>query len=210
MLRLYAFPFSTNVERVALAIAHKGIPTEIVRVDPADRSPVQAISGQTLVPVIDDEGTIVSDSTAILYYLERRYPVSPLLPSDAARRAEVGIFLDWFNRVWKRPPNVINNELEKAAPDQALIDRMGAEMVAALDRFEELLAGRDHLMGDELTLADCAAWPFLRYATMPLDPADPWLFHRILHDWQAPVREGKHPRLGEWIARVAERPTLIL
>jgi len=207
VLRLYGFPLSTNVERVALALAHKRVPTEIVRVDPADRSPVRAISGQDLVPVIDDGGTIIHDSTAILYHVESRYPEPPLFPSDPARRAEVGIFLDWFNRVWKRPPNVITDELEKAEPDRALVDRMGAEIVAALARFEEMLAGRDHLMGDDFSVADCAAWPFLRYA-VEWDPADPWLFHRVLNEWQAPVREGRHPRLRAWIARVGERPTL--
>ena len=53
-LRLYRIPFSTNVERVALALAHKGIAVEYVDVDDADRSPVVAISGQELVPVLVD------------------------------------------------------------------------------------------------------------------------------------------------------------
>ena len=37
MLRLYRFRYSTNVERVALALAHKGIEAESVQVDPDDR-----------------------------------------------------------------------------------------------------------------------------------------------------------------------------
>jgi glutathione S-transferase len=209
MLRLYGFRFSTNVERVTLALAHKRIPTEIVPVDPADRSPVRAISGQDLVPVLVDGSTVVHDSTAILFHLERRFPDPPLFPTDPARRAEVEVFLDWFNRVWKRPPNVITDELEKPEPDRALLERMGAEMAAALEVFEALLAGRDHLMGDDFTVADCAAWPFLRYATA-VDPADPWLFHRVLYDRQAPVREGKTPRLLAWIERVGARPRLPL
>ena len=47
----YRIPFSTNVERIALALAHKGIPVEYVDVDPDDRSPVVEVSGQELVPV---------------------------------------------------------------------------------------------------------------------------------------------------------------
>lgn len=207
MLRLYTIPFSTNVQRVALALAHKGIPTDIVSVDPDDRSPVRAITGQDLVPVIDDDGTIVFDSTEILYYLERTYPDPPLLPSDPARRAEVDVFLDWFNRVWKRPPNVITDELEKQSPDATRVERYGKEMEAVLGVFEGLLAGRDYLMGDEFSAADCAAWPFLRYATH-LDPSDTHLFHRVLYDWQSPVRAGRTPRLRAWIDRVGERPSL--
>ncbi len=206
MLRIYGFRFSTNVERVLLALGHKGIDVELVPVDSEDRTPVRAASGQDLVPVLDDDGTIVSDSTAILYHLEKRSPEPPLFPADPARRAETDVFLDWFNRVWKRPPNVITGELEKPAPDGALVKRMDAEMANVLSVFENLLAGRAYLMGVELSVADCAAWPFLRYATMPLDPADPWLFHRVLFERQAAVREGKHPRLAAWIDRVAQLP----
>lgn len=205
MLRLYGFRYSTNVERVALALAHKGLTAELVPVDPADRSPVRAVSGQDLVPVIDDDGTIVSDSTAIIYHLERRFPTRPLFPADPARRAEMDVFIDWFNRVWKRPPNVITNELEKPAPDRDLVARMDAEMDSVLGTFEALLAGREHLMGDAFTAADCAAWPFLRYATTPLPADDRYLFHRVLVERQAAVREGKHPRLAAWIDRVASR-----
>ena len=205
MVRLYGFHYSTNVDRVALALAHKEIPTEVVRIDPADRSLVRSISGQDLVPVIEDDGEVVHDSTAILMWLEDRYPEQPLAPADHARRAELEIFLDWFNRVWKRPPNVINDELEKPTPDHGLVERMGREMIGALDRFEALLDGRDYLWGEEFSLADCAAWPFLWYATVRYED-DPWLFHRILWDWQEPIRRGAHPRLAAWIERIAERP----
>jgi glutathione S-transferase len=206
VLRLYGFRYSTNAERVTLALAHKGIRAELVPVDPGDRSAVRAVSGQDLVPVIDDDGTIVADSTAILYHLERRFPERPLFPADPARRAEMDVFLDWFNRVWKRPPNVITDELEKPAPDGDRLARMDAEMDSVLATFEGLLAGREHLMGNAFTAADCAAWPFLRYATMPLAPDDDHLFHQVLYERQAAVREGRHPRLAAWIDRVAAHP----
>ena len=205
MLRLYGFRFSTNVERVALALAHKGLTAELVAVDPADRSAVREVSGQDLVPVVDDDGTIVSDSTAILYWLEERHPDPPLFPADPARRAEVGVFLDWFNRVWKRPPNAIVDELEKPAPDRALVERWGREITDALGRFEALLDGRAYLMGSDFSVADCAAWPFLRLGA-GLDPTDAWLFHRVLFDWQEPLRTGRHPRLAAWVERVGQRP----
>jgi glutathione S-transferase len=111
VIRLYEIPFSTNVERVTLALAHKGIGVEQVTVDPADRSPVRDVSGQELVPVLVDDGRVVSDSTSILEYLEQRYPDPPLYPRNEARRAEVGVFVDWFNRVWKFAPNEIERRL---------------------------------------------------------------------------------------------------
>ena len=42
----------------------------------------------------------------------------PALPGEPSRRAAVDIFLDWFNGVWKRPPNQIEAERRKETPDQ--------------------------------------------------------------------------------------------
>ena len=48
-LRVYRIPFSTNVERVALAAGHKQLEIEWIDVSADDRSPVEEISGQPLV-----------------------------------------------------------------------------------------------------------------------------------------------------------------
>ena len=203
MIRLYRFPLSTNVERVALALAHKKLPVESVEIDPQDRSEVRRVSGQDLVPVLDDGGTIVSDSMAIVRYLEERYPEPRLYPADPARRAEMLIFIDWFNRVWKRPPNDIEAEMGKPSPDAARIERLGRAMADSLDLFEAMLQGRDYLMGSDLSAADCAAFPFLRYALIH-PTGDPYLFHDILVRYQ-PLGS-QHGRLRSWIRRVDERP----
>ena len=202
MSRLYRFQFSTNAERVELALAHKGLAVESVQVDPKDRSEVRRVSGQDLVPVIVDNGKVVFDSMEIVRYLEERYPDKPLYPADAARRAEMLIFIDWFNRVWKRPPNEIEAEMGKASPDPARIARLGRAMTGALELFEGMLAGRDHLMGD-FSAADCCAFPFVKYALIE-EKEDGYLFHRILTQHQ-PLGS-THPRLTAWIKRVDQRP----
>jgi glutathione S-transferase len=202
MLRLYRFPYSTNVERVALALAHKGLEVESVSIDPADRAPLRAVSGQDLVPVLVDGETIVTDSTRILHHLEERFPDPPLFPADPARAAEVEIFLDWFNRAWKREPNLITDAIERGEGDSADVARWAGRMQRRLDLFEGLLADRDHLFG-AFGAADCIAWPFLRYA-VAIDPDDDELFHRVLNE-RLDLGDG-HPRLRAWIERVGERP----
>jgi glutathione S-transferase len=204
MLRLYRIPWSTNVERITLALAHKGIEAEPVEVDPANRSALVALSGQELVPVVDDGGWIVADSPAILEYLEEAYPDPPLYPADRARRAEVATFIDWFNRVWKIAPNAIVAELERDPPDQRAIEVHAAEMTAALDRFEGLLNDRDYLMGDLVSAADFVAFPFVKYATIPPHSADDEVFHHVLHDHQR-LGDG-HRRLRAWIERIDALP----
>jgi glutathione S-transferase len=198
MIRLYRAAFSTNCERVTLALGHKGLDdrVESVWIDYEDRSPVEAVSGQGLVPVIDHDGTVVADSLAILRYLEQLAPEPPLFPPDTARRAEVELFLDWFDRVWKVAPNAI--EADPAGPGAPALS---AAMDAHLDRFEALLCGRDHLLGAELSAADCAAYPFLKYAA-GREPEDDEPFHRVLEEHQSV--EGR-PALAAWIDRVSGR-----
>ena len=192
--RVYRIPFSTNVERVALAAAHKGLEIDWIDVDPDDRSPVEAASGQPLVPVlISDEG-VLTDSPRILEWIEQRHPDPPLLPADPARRAEVRIFCDWFNRVWKRAPNAI--------ADEGPTKELAAEMREHVALFESLLTGRDYLFG-ELSLADVTAFPFLKYASLGCAPDDDDDFHHVLVDYQ-PLREGSP--LHGWVARMDARP----
>jgi len=194
-MRCFRIPFSTNVERVALAAGHKGLAIEWIDVDPDDRAPVVAASGQELVPVLLDGDTVVADSPRILEWLEERRPVPPLLPADPARRAEVRVFCDWFNRVWKHPPNAL-------AAGSGDPERHAAAMRDAVTLFESLLNGRDYLFG-EFGLADVTALPFLKYASLGLPPGDDELFHRMLVEHQPLAAESP---LHGWIARVDARP----
>jgi glutathione S-transferase len=203
-VRVLRIPFSTNVERVALAAGRKGVDVTWVDVDPADRSPVVALSGQPLVPVLDaGGGEVVVDSMAIVAWLEERRPEPPLWPADPARRAEVDTFVDWFNLVWKGPPNRMAFELASAAPDEAAVAAEAARLRGWLPRFEALLTSRDFLLGDTFGAADVCAFPFLRYGVAH-DPADDELFHRVLAD-HLPIA-GRLPRLEAWVRRVDALP----
>ena len=198
MIRVWRIPFSTNVERVSLALAHKGIEVEWVDVDPADRTRVIEVSGQPLVPVLEDGGDVIADSTTILEELERRYPEPPLYPRDDPRRAEAALLIDWFNRVWKRPPNLLADR-----PDDPNAPTWAAELEGSRDHFEALLTGRDYLLGDDFTAVDCAVFPFVKYGLID-HPADTEPFHRVLIDHLA--LDGRYPRLEAWIRRVDAHP----
>ena len=202
MLRLYRAPFSTNCERVALALAFKGIETESVWIDYSDRSVVERVSGQPLVPVVDIDGEIVFDSPRIIARLEELRPEPPLYPADPARRAEMEIFIEWFNGVWKRPPNEIERLLGLPETDPDRIAELAYLMDEWLDFFERLLDGREYLFGDAVTAADLIAYPFVKYAA-GRGPGDEDLFHRVLDEHQS--LDGR-PRLAAWIERVSRLP----
>jgi glutathione S-transferase len=199
-LTLYRARFSTNVERVALTLALKGLTAESVWIGYDDRSLVEEVSGQPLVPVLDYDGEILVESMDIVRELDRRDPQPPLYPSDSR---EVLTFIDWFNGTWKGPPNRIETELGKEEPDHALVADLERSMIESLDRFEEMLADSDYLFGDALTAADICAFPFLKFAVIH-DPADDELFHLILRDRQRDGRE--RPRLADWVARIDALP----
>jgi glutathione S-transferase len=206
-VRVHRIPFSTNVERVALAAAHKGVAIDWVDHDPADRSAIVALSGQPFVPVAEIDERVIADSPVILRELERLAPDPPLWPAEPARRAEADVFVDWFNRVWKVAPNRIADGAHAAegggslsAPEQ---DAWAAELRGSLERFEALLDGRDFLLGDRLGIADVIAFPFLKYAAS-IAPDDPDRFHHVLAEHLA-LGDG-FPRLRGWIARCDALP----
>jgi glutathione S-transferase len=176
-----------------------GVGVDWLDVDPVDRSPVVRLSGQPLVPVLDaGDGDVVVDSMAIVARLEELAPEPALWPADPARRAEVDLFVDWFDLVWKGPPNRLADGRSNDPEADA------AALRGWLGRFEDLLAGRDHLMGDALGAADVCAFPFLRYGVQPppADDTDP--FHHVLAE-HLPIA-GRLPRLERWVHRIDALP----
>jgi maleylpyruvate isomerase len=204
-MRVYRIPYSTNVERVALALAHKSIAVDWVDVDADDRSTVVAVSGQDLVPVMEtDHGEVVADSMRIVSWLEKRRPDPPLWPADLARRAEVDVFIEWFNKVWKLPPNAMAAELAGPDPDQQRLHDLSDELRGWLHLFEELLDGRDWLMGEAFGAADICAFPFLKYGVLEQRSDDTDPFHRVLAE-HLPIA-GAFPEIEAWVQRVDALP----
>jgi glutathione S-transferase len=175
---------------VALAAAVKGLEVAWVDHDAADRSGLVAVSGQPLAPVAElPDGRVVSDSPAILRELDLLAPEPPLWPREPGARAEADIFVEWFNEVWKGPPNRIADGAGSPAD--------AARLRTWCARFEDLLAdGRPYLLGAELTVADVVAAPFAAYFGAPLAPGDEDPFHAVL----AALPRGE--RTAAWVARV--------
>jgi glutathione S-transferase len=198
VIRVHRIPFSTNVERVALAAGHKGIEVEWVDHDPADRSAVLTLSGQELVPVAELDGVVVRGSMRIVLELETLRPEPALLPAEPADRARARIFVSWFDRVWKGPPNAL--DVDEEPPDASALRSRCREWTSWCDA---LLAGSQYLTGDRLGIADVCAFPFLKYAVVDPEPGDEERFHAILVEL---LRSDSHPALDEWVRRMDALP----
>jgi maleylpyruvate isomerase len=84
---------SSSSYRVRIALNLKGLPFQYHAVH-LNRNggeqfgaAFQALNPQALVPVLEEEGVLISQSLAILEYLDERYPQVPLLPTDSFARA---------------------------------------------------------------------------------------------------------------------------
>jgi glutathione S-transferase len=203
VLRVHRIPYSTNVERVALAAGFKDVEVAWVDHDAGDRSTIRALSGQDLVPVAEIAGEVVVDSMAIVDRLEALVPEPSLYPADPAARARAEVFVHWFDVVWKVPPNAIADELDGPAPDAERIEEMTGLLVSRMGVFEHMLGSGDFLLGPDFTVADVCAFPFLKYALLH-DPEDTETFHRVLME-RMPLTD-EHPRVRAWIERVDALP----
>ena len=94
-MKLYTFFRSSASYRVRIALNMKGLTYEQVPIHLRRGGGEQlgaaykAINPQALVPTLDDDGKILTQSLAIIEYLEETHPNPPLLPADPADRAWV-------------------------------------------------------------------------------------------------------------------------
>jgi glutathione S-transferase len=197
MIRVHRVPFSTNVERVALAAGHKGVAIEWVDHDDSDRSAVVELSGQALVPVAEFGTEVVRGSLKIVERLESERVEPALIPAGESERAAALITVDWFDRVWKGPPNALDGP---EPPDAAALRSRSRLWTRWL---VDLLADRPYFGGEGLGIVDVCAFPFLKYAVLDPDPADRDRFHAVLVEL---LRADEHPLLDEWVRRVDAHP----
>jgi len=92
-------PFSW---RIRYALAHKQLDPEVIPTRFADVGRVRGLSGQDLVPIIQDDGQVVHDSWAIACHLEDRFPERPSLFGGAAGRGAARLVNVWSDTVLGR------------------------------------------------------------------------------------------------------------
>lgn len=82
-IKLYQFPVSHYCEKVRWALDYKRLPFRKINLIPGPHvRKVLSLATTSELPVIDDDGTIVQGSAAIIDYLDKKYPARPLTPTD--------------------------------------------------------------------------------------------------------------------------------
>lgn len=167
-MRLYSFFRSSAAYRVRIALALKGVDYETVSVElPSGEHRTEdfrALNPQATIPTIDDEGTILWQSLAIIEYLDARYPTPRLIPAEPVPRARVQALaqaiaceIHPLNNL--RVLKYLRGEL---ALDEAAIAKWYRHWIAeGFGPLETLVRryGRGYCFGDTLTLADVCLVP---------------------------------------------------
>lgn len=192
-IRLYRYALSGHCHRVELFMSLLGLPWEAVEVDlmgGEQRKPeFLALNAFGQVPVIDDEGTVIADSNAILVYLNLKYGDDRWLPRDPVGAAAVQ---RWFSAA----AGLL--AFGPAAARVSVIMRKQPPEAAALERAERLLrimegelASRDWLAADRPTLADIAMVSYV--ASAP----------------EGNIDLSPYPSVRAWLSRVETLPGFV-
>jgi glutathione S-transferase len=109
------------------------------------------------VPALAVDGRIITENTAILAYLGRRFPEAKLMPTDAVDEASCIATMAWFSNV-VHPSYQRYMRSERFAEGEAAqtsVKTLGKQSFwANLQEIDGLLAGKQWIMGDQFTVAD--------------------------------------------------------
>lgn len=196
-IRLYRFALSGHCHRVELMLHLLGLPFEAIDVDLVGgehlQSPFLALNAFGQVPVIDDDGVILSDSNAILVYLASRYdPTGTWLPRDPVAAANVQRWLSVAAGDLAFGPAAARIVVAFKRPgDTETMIRLAERLLTRMEGHLTAPAATHFLTSDTPTIADLACYAYLAHAP------------------EGNVTLQPYPAVRAWLARVAALPGFV-
>jgi glutathione S-transferase len=166
-MKLHAHKISTTSRPILLFAAENHIPLDLVVVDLMTgehlKEPFTKLNPSKQVPVLDDDGFVLTESSAILKYLAEKIN-SPAYPKDLKKRAHVNEVMDWFNTGYYREwgyhliypqvyPHHVRNPVDA---NRVTVDWGKNQSEFWLDVLDQhwLGKGNRYVCGDAITIAD--------------------------------------------------------
>ncbi len=195
MLTVYGHPLSPNARKVVWALEECGAKYDYKHVDipKGDQKKPEflKLNPNGRVPVLDDDGFVLWESNAILWYVADKFGADKIVPGDVKLRAQIDQWMWWqvadlvaTARPWRMKLS--------ASRGQALDEKAHAAGVEAakqpLGILDGHLAGKKHAVGDRFTIADISLAEFVGLCD------------------GAGIDLAPYAHIRSWIAHLAARP----
>ena len=228
-ITLYDAPGSPCARRVRAVLLEKGLDwttrlVDLTRME-QKRPEYLALNPNGVVPTLVHGDRVLYESNVITEYLDDVFPDPPLYPRDAWARARAKMWQAFELAMAKefrplmyarvigpydrlRPRDEVLADARRSTDDPAHLDwvrrvydgevvsdaeaqHFESLLVQRLDRVEAALLGRDWLVGTRFSIADLSVAPRVQMYPMV----------------QVPLGPAAHPRVCDWLARLAARPS---
>lgn len=196
-LTLYFHPLSSFCWKALIALYENDTPFAPYIVDLMDEAESAAFKKIWPIgefPVLRDEAAnrTIPESTTIIEYLAQHHPgPSRLVPEDADLARDARFKDRYYDlHVQAHMQKIVLDRLRPAGSKDALgVEQAKARLAIALAMIDEEMAERTWAVGEDFTLADCAAAPALYYANLVV----PFT--------------GTHKSAARYLERLSERPS---
>jgi glutathione S-transferase len=194
-LKLYFHPLSSFCHKVLIALYETGTPFEPCIVDlMGDAREFKAIWPLGKIPVLRDEAQdrTIPETSIIIEYLAQYFPgQTQLFPADRDLCRQMRLRDRFFDLYVNVPmQKIVTDRLRPAGKNDPYgVEEARALLNKSLGMVDKDMAGNRWAMGDQFTMADCAAAPALFYA-----------------DMVAPFRD-THKNVAAYLDRLMERPS---
>jgi glutathione S-transferase len=199
-MKIYGHPWSINTRKVLMVLAEKAKHAELslVMIPKGEQRLAAhvALHPFAKVPVLEDEGFVLYETSAINRYLEQKFPTPALVPDDPQSAALANQWLGAIEAYFvpHAAPVIIETLFRRylgGEPNLQAIESGRTNMQTALDATDRALQSSPYLAGRTFSLADIHFMPYLEY------------LEKTGQD-QA-VKQRKH--LTAWWQRVSQRPS---
>lgn len=194
-LTLYAHSLSSYCQKVLIALYEHDVPFELKLLSPEkpeNEAEFTKLWPLKLMPILVDGERVLRESSIIIEYLDLRYAKGRrLIPADPSTALDVRFFDRVFDNFVMTPQQkVVFDFLRPAGTKDAFGVTQARERLDAAYAWLESVIPDGWAVGDQFSLADCAASPAIFYAskTQPFN--------------------GRYPRLEAYLARLEARPTI--
>jgi glutathione S-transferase len=196
-LRLYFHPLSSFSQKVLIAFYENDTPFEPEILGAGDAAAIEALKKIWPIgkfPVLRDEARdwTVPESSIIIEYLAQHYPGAvELVPKDPELARQMRLRDRFFDLHLNVPmQKIFTDRLRPAGKHDVYgVEQAKEALATAYGIVDNAMSTKTWAMGDQFTMADCAAAPALNYANMAIPLGD------------------AHPHAGAYLSRLKGRPS---